>query len=97
MVTIDDLRKMPTKTLLARLARLRMCEESLAASDMDPEEAGAASGILFKSASEWVQAFDQVKDEFSTREHVPRPAEKCKEQADGPPRQNAGHRKSKDR
>jgi hypothetical protein len=99
MATVDDLQKMPTKALLARLARLRMCEESLAVSDLSPEEADSASGILFKSTPEWLRAFDQVKEELSTREHVPRPIARrnAKNPADGPPGRSVGRRKSKDR
>ena len=68
--TADDLRQMPTKALLARLARLRMCEESLAASDLSPTEVESVRGILFKSTPEWSQAFGEVKQELATREHV---------------------------
>ena len=39
--TLEDLRGKPTKALLARLAHLRFCEESLKASDLTREEAQA--------------------------------------------------------
>lgn len=75
-VTSTDLRQMPTKALLARLARLRTCEESLATSDLSQSEVQAANGILFKATLEWSQASEQVREELATREHVPRPTGK---------------------
>ena len=72
-VASTDLRQMPTKALLARLARLRMCEESLAASDLSPSEIKAVNGILFKATAEWSEAFAQVREELASREHIPRP------------------------
>jgi hypothetical protein len=77
-VSRADLHQWPTKALLARLARLRLCEESLAASDLSPVEAQAACGILFKDTPEWSDASAQVREELATREHVPRPAGKAK-------------------
>jgi hypothetical protein len=76
LATLEELRGMPTKALLARLARLRFCEPSLDASDMTPEEAQTASGILFKDSAEWKRAYDELKLILSGREHVPRPQEK---------------------
>lgn len=76
VATLEGLRGMPTKALLARLAHLRFCEESLGASDMTPEEAQTAEGILFKDTVEWKLAFDEVKQVLAGREHVPRPKEK---------------------
>jgi hypothetical protein len=67
-----DLRQMPTKALLARLARLRMCEESLAASDLAPGEVERVTGILFKSSPEWSKAFSEVKEALAAREHLSR-------------------------
>jgi hypothetical protein len=69
-----DLHQMPTKALLARLARLRMCEESLATSDLSPGEVAHVAGILFKETPEWSEAFAEVREALATREHVPRPA-----------------------
>ncbi len=69
-IPASALRTMPTKALLARLASLRMCEESLAASDLRADEVTSVRGILFKATPEWVEAYSQVKKELSTREHV---------------------------
>jgi hypothetical protein len=76
VATLESLRGMPTKALLARVARLRFCEQSLGASDMTPEEAQTADGILFKDTAEWKNAFDDLKLVLAEREHVPRPNEK---------------------
>jgi hypothetical protein len=70
--TVEDLRRMNTRALLARLERLRRCEESLDASDLSPGEVESVAGILFKSTPEWSQAFAELKEELATREHVPR-------------------------
>jgi hypothetical protein len=76
VATPEGLRGMPTKALLARLARLRFCEESLSDSDITPEEAQTVDGILFKDTVEWKSAFDELKLVLAEREHVPRPNEK---------------------
>jgi hypothetical protein len=68
----QDLESMPTKMLLARLDRLRFCEESAATSDLSKDEVGDVSGILFKDSAEWRQAYDDVKQVLATREHIPR-------------------------
>jgi hypothetical protein len=78
--TITDLQKMSTKALLARLAHLRMCEESLAVSDLLPSEAQSVNGILFKATPEWSEAFAQVREELGNREHIPRPKGRSRSQ-----------------
>ena len=72
-----DLRQMATKALLARLARLRMCEESLAASDLSPGEVQHVAGILFKSSPEWSKAFSEIQEVLAARGHLPRSAAKA--------------------
>ena len=71
-----DLESLPTRELLTRLERLRQCEQSLELSDMTPEEAGQARGILFKDSDAWRQATAEVKQVLSTREHLPGAAER---------------------
>ena len=44
----DELETMPTRALLARLQRLRWCEDRREWSDMTPEELASVRGILFK-------------------------------------------------
>lgn len=67
----DDLARLPTRALLARLKRLNWCEACLAASDVAPDEAASAAGmILFKDDPAWALARDDVRAELSTRDHV---------------------------
>jgi hypothetical protein len=61
-----------TKQLLARLARLRFCEESAELSDLTPIEIGLVRGIVFKRTPEWRTAYADLKEALSAREHVPR-------------------------
>jgi len=67
------LEEMPTGALLARLKRLRWCEEERECSDLtDHEIASAADLILFKSDPRWQIAYADVKAVLATREHCPR-------------------------
>ena len=43
---------------------------------MTPEEAGQAQGILFKDSDAWRQAYAEVKQILSAREHLPGAAER---------------------
>ena len=68
-----ELKGLPTKALLARLQRLRHCENSLSLSDLTAEEAASATGlILFKDQPAWVAGHAELKAELATREHVGR-------------------------
>jgi hypothetical protein len=71
----EELAKLPTKALLARLQRLHACEESLAASDRRRGDA-SADGIEFKDSPTWRSALADVKALLATREHVAKPAER---------------------
>ena len=68
-----ELEALSTRRLLARLQRLRECEESLAVSDQTTRSESGT--IEFKQTQEWVQAFQDVKQVLSRREHVPKGAE----------------------
>src|SRR5262245_53374189 len=70
-----------TRQLLARLERLRRCEESLLGSDCTPDELAAISGIVFKEDARWKRAYDDVRAVLAGREHV----------AHGPERSAARH------
>lgn len=70
----EELEKLSTKQLLARLRRLHQCEESASLSDWDDADS-ASEAILFKDTSEWKAAYEQVKRALSQREHVPKGAE----------------------
>src|SRR5215470_16424138 len=73
-MSLEELEKLSTKQLLARLRQLRQCEESALLAGRD--DASNASGtILFKDTSEWKAAYEQVKGALSLREHVPKGAE----------------------
>lgn len=70
-VSREALEALPTGALLARLERLRWCEESFAASDMSDEEyAGIAGKVVLKDTDTWRQAFADVKAVLDRREHV---------------------------
>ncbi|MDH7975210.1 hypothetical protein QH494_23750 [Sphingomonas sp. AR_OL41] len=67
----EQLGDMPTGALLARLKRLRWCEETREESDLSEEEvASAANLILFKSDPEWRSAYSDIRDELTAREHI---------------------------
>ena len=53
-----ELEALSTRRLLARLQRLRECEESLAVSDQTTRSESGT--IEFKQTQEWVQAFQDV-------------------------------------
>ena len=67
-----SLQSLTTKQLLARLARLRFCEESADLSDLTPQEIELARGILFKRTPEWRCAYADLKEALASREHVSR-------------------------
>jgi hypothetical protein len=73
----DELEKLSTKQLLARLRRLRQCEESASLSDQY-DASNTSGAILFKDTSAWKTAYEQVKEILSLREHVPKGAELAK-------------------
>jgi|SRR5262245_798622 len=73
-MSLEELEKLSTKQLLARLRQLHQCEESALLSDRD--DASNASGtILFKDTPEWKAAYERIKGVLSLREHVPKGAE----------------------
>ena len=76
-MSLEELEKLSTKQLLARLRRLHQCEESASLSDRH-DEGSASDAILFKDTSEWNAAYGRVKGELSRREHVPKGAELVK-------------------
>lgn len=67
----EALEALPTRALLARLKRLRWCEESRASSDLSAEELAAAGDlILFKEDSAWSDAHSDLKAVLAGRGHV---------------------------
>lgn len=65
-----ELENLSTGALLARLKRLRWCEEGRNESDMSDGEVASASGmILFKEDDAWRSAYTDVKEILAGREH----------------------------
>jgi hypothetical protein len=73
-MSLEELEKLPTKRLLARLRQLHQCEESVLLSDHD-DVSNTSGTILFKDTPEWKFAYEQVKGALSLREHIPKGAE----------------------
>jgi hypothetical protein len=76
-MSLEELEKLSTKQLLARLRRLHECEESVLLSDHD-EVSNTHEAILFKETPEWKAAYEQIKGILSLREHVPKGADLAK-------------------
>ncbi len=67
----EQLESMATGALLARLKRLRWCEESRECSALSDEEvASARNFILFKADPLWQLAYADVRDVLATRDHM---------------------------
>jgi len=67
----QELETLPTGALLARLKRLRWCEESRADSDLSDEEVASVAGsILFKEDAAWRAAYTDLKQVLVGREHL---------------------------
>jgi hypothetical protein len=71
-MAVEDLNRLPTKRLLARLNCLQQCEESFGLSDRDRNEQSTTGRIEFKDTPEWQEAYEQLKGVLANREHVPR-------------------------
>ena len=73
-LSLEELEKLSTRQLIARLRQLHQCEESVLLSDLD-DASNACGTILFKDMPEWKAAYEQVKGALSVREHAPKGAE----------------------
>lgn len=77
IVTIEELNRMPTKQLIARLRRLLGCEGDFESSDLafgdnkDPDEL-FPNLINYRDTERWEKAYNDVKQVLGTREHVPK-------------------------
>ena len=71
-ISVDELRKQPTKQLLGRMKRLRFCEESFEGSDLLESDILNCHGILFKNTPEWKEAYQTLKFILADREHIAR-------------------------
>jgi hypothetical protein len=68
-----ELEALPTKALIARLTRLRWCEDGPDRSDMSEQEIASGSElILFKSDPAWHTAYADLRNILASREHVVR-------------------------
>lgn len=73
IVPVQELESLNTKELLARLQRLRFCEESSIGSDLSEAEIATVSDkILFKSDPSWRTAYRELKAILDRREHQPK-------------------------
>lgn len=70
LLSPEELEKLTTKQLLARLKRLRQCEAS--ASLSDGGELAFSQGVMFKDTAEWAAAYEQLKNVLARREHIPK-------------------------
>lgn len=67
----QELEALPTGALLARLERLRWCEEVRVESDLSDEDVASAAGsILFKEDAAWRAAYADLKEVLGGREHL---------------------------
>ena len=67
----EQLEALPTGTLLARLKRLRWCEESADQCDLSEAEIASVSHlILFKTDTAWRGAYADLKEVLAAREHL---------------------------
>jgi len=67
----QGLEALPTGALLARMKRLRWCEDSRQNSDLSQDEvASVALLILFKEDAAWRSAHADLKAVLAEREHV---------------------------
>jgi hypothetical protein len=71
VLTIEELENLPTRALLARLKRLRFCEEAAESSDVSCTEiASVDRKIIFKNTLIWREAYDQLKRILDLRENI---------------------------
>jgi len=77
----DDLSQLHTGSLLTRLEHLRKLPESFEASDMSvDEELSARDKIAFKNTAVWKEAWSDLKEELSGREHRKRGSKERRQQ-----------------
>jgi hypothetical protein len=72
----DQLMTLHTGTLMKRRDELLKCDESLEMSDSLKTELNSQDLIQYKNTKEWREAYADVKEVLSTREHVPNKKER---------------------
>lgn len=75
-IPISELEALTTRQLLARLNRLRQCEESFSLSDRTANE--ISDSIEFKDSPEWTAEYNNLKEVLAHREHIPKGKELVK-------------------
>lgn len=83
-ISVDELKKLHTGSLLSRLKSLRELQDSYEVSDWLPEERDAvqAAGLIaFRKTTSWETAFSDLKSVLSEREHIPRGSKEKRQQA----------------
>ena len=83
-VTIEELKKCHTCSLLSRLKLLRGLQDSFAVSDWTPDERDtveSAGLIAFKETAIWKSAFSDVKLLLDKRENMPRGSKEKRQKA----------------
>lgn len=68
---MDELEKLPTKRLIARLRQLQRCENSLDLTDQIVTEYEPSGRIEFKDSADWITEYKKMKEILSRREHIP--------------------------
>ena len=80
IVSKIELETLHTGSLLSRLERLRKCEESFRLSDKfgyeEEPDLSATGYIEFKDTDAWKQAYSELKEILTDREHIPSAAER---------------------
>lgn len=72
----DQLMALHTGTLMKRRDQLLRCDESLEMSDSLGTEQASPKSIQYKNTKEWKEAYAEIKEELSTREHIPNKKER---------------------
>ena len=72
----DQLMTLHTGTLMKRRAELLKCDESLEMSDSLKTKQNPQDLIQYKNTTEWREAYADVKEVLSTREHIPNKKER---------------------
>lgn len=71
VVSLSELSTQPTRALLARLQKLRWCEDHPDLSDYTKEELQSVEDkIFFKSDEKWKTAYRDLKSILDEREHI---------------------------
>ena len=68
VLSLEQLEKLSTQRLLARLKQLHECEDSLSLSDR--ANSVREAGELFKDSPEWIAAYQELKRLLANREHI---------------------------